>query len=299
MWLELQIFGFRALWSPYYLLFLIGLAILYFFITGPYRKKFNETDAPPTALQQMSFYCAIVLLYMVKGSPIDLLSHIMLTAHMIQMAIYYLIVPILIIKGIPAWIWKKVVDAPGIAPVIRLLTKPVISLLLFNGLFSIYHIPVVFDFAKSSQFAHTSISLVILVAAFIVWWPIVTPLKEFDTMKPMLKMLYIFANSVLITPACVLIIFAGEPLFATYSQSGEWVQALALCVPGDVLSGIAIPLSGPEMFSPLSTMVDQQLGGIIMKVVQEITYGVLLGRVIFQWFKQDGQTIDPLPAESN
>lgn len=131
MWLELQIFGFRALWSPYYFLFLIGLALLYFFITGPYRKKLGGTDAP-TPLQQMSFYGAIVLLYAVKGSPIDLLSHIMLTAHMIQMAIYYLIVPILIIKGIPAWIWRKVVGAPGIAPVIRFLTKPVISLLLLD-----------------------------------------------------------------------------------------------------------------------------------------------------------------------
>ncbi|GAA0444286.1 cytochrome c oxidase assembly factor CtaG [Virgibacillus salarius] len=296
MWLELQIFGFRALWSPYFLLFVIGLGVAYFLVTGPYRHKFGGTDKP-TSKQQVMFYIAIFLLYVVKGAPIDLLSHIMLTAHMVQMAIYYLVFPILVIKGIPTWIWKKVIGAPIIKPLFNLLTKPLISLLLFNALFSIYHIPVIFDFAKSNPIAHTTISLVILAAAFIVWWPILSPIKEMDTMRPLVKIGYIFANGVLITPACVLIIFADHPLFAAYSQDGAWLQALALCVPGEVLEGISFSISGPEMFSPMSTVEDQQLGGIIMKIMQEITYGILLGRIFFKWFNQESLRVDPIPAD--
>lgn len=295
MWLELQVFGFRALWSPYFLIYLLILGLLYFLITGPYHQKFGG-DEKPTGKQQIFFYSALFLLYAVKGAPIDLLSHIMLTAHMIQMAIYYLIFPIFIIKGIPVWIWKKVVYAPVIKPIVKLLTKPLISLLLFNTLFSLYHIPAIFDFSKSSPIAHTSISLVILVAAFIVWWPILAPLKEFDTMKPLLKIGYIVANGVLITPACVLIIFSDVPLFAAYSQEGAWIQAMALCVPGDILEGLTFPISGPELFSPMSTLEDQQLGGIIMKIMQEIVYGILLGRVFFKWFNKESRSIDPLPA---
>ncbi|WP_373895909.1 cytochrome c oxidase assembly factor CtaG [Virgibacillus natechei] len=298
MWLELQIFGFRALWSPYFLTYVLILALLYFLITGPYRHKFGGEERPSVG-QQISLYLGLFLLYVVKGAPIDLLSHIMLTAHMIQMAIYYLVFPILIIKGIPAWIWRKVVRAPVIKPMIKILTKPIVSLLLFNTLFSLYHIPAVFDFSKSSLIAHSSISVIILIAAFIVWLPVLSPLKEFDTMSPLLKMGYILANGVLITPACALIIFADHPLFAAYSQGGAWMQALALCVPGDVLQGLAVPLSGPEMFSSLSTMNDQQLGGIIMKIVQEITYGILLGIVFFKWVNKESKEIDPLPAELN
>ncbi|MEF2291655.1 cytochrome c oxidase assembly factor CtaG [Virgibacillus dokdonensis] len=296
MWLELQIFGFRALWSPYFLLFVIGLGIVYFLITGPYRHKFGG-DEKPSKLQQGMLLLALVLLYAVKGAPTDLLSHMMLTAHMIQMAVYYLIFPILVIKSIPVWIWKKVIHAPFIEPAFRLLTKPLISLLLFNGLFSLYHIPAVFDFAKSTQIAHTSISLIILVAAFIVWWPILSPIKEMDSMRPVLKIGYIFANGVLITPACVLIIFADVPLFSAYSQNGAWLQALALCVPGDVLDGLAVQISGPEMFSPMSTLEDQQLGGIIMKIMQEITYGFILARVFFKWFTDESLKVDPMPAD--
>ncbi|MBM7598713.1 putative membrane protein [Virgibacillus halotolerans] len=295
MWLELQIFGFRALWSPYFLAFVLILGLAYYLITGPYRHRFGG-DEKPTGKQQIYFYMALFLLYAIKGAPIDLLSHIMLTAHMIQMAIYYLIFPIFIIKGIPAWIWKKIVNIPIIKPALKLLTKPLISLLLFNSLFSLYHIPAVFDFSKSSPIAHTTISLVILVAAFIVWWPLMTPLKEFDTMKPLLKLGYIVANGVLITPACVLIIFAPDPLFAAYSQDGAWIQAMALCVPTDVLTGISGSISGPELFSPMSTVEDQQLGGIIMKIMQEIVYGILLGRVFFKWFNRESRSIDPLPS---
>lgn len=296
MWLELQIFGFRALWSPYFFLFCVVLGVFYYLVTGPYRHKFGG-DEKPNVKQHLSMYTALLLLYIVKGSPVDLLSHIMLTAHMTQMAIFLLLFPILVIKGTPLWIWKKILNMRVIGPVLKLLTKPLISLLLFNGLFSVYHIPVVFDFSKSAPVWHFVIHFVLVIAAFIVFMPILIPLKEINRMQPLMKIAYIFANGVLITPACALIIFADVPLYSAYLEDGAWIKALAICVPGDVLSGISFTLSGPEMFSPLSTMVDQQLGGVIMKVLQEIIYLTLLVRVFFNWFSTKSREIDPISAE--
>src|SRR5699024_5269766 len=278
----------------YFFLFVLGLGILYFLITGPYRKKFGGDVAKPTVAQQWFFYVALLLLYVVKGSPIDLLTHIMLSAHMAQMAIYYIVFPILILKGIPEWIWLKLINQPIVRPLFRLFTKPLISLLLFNGLFSLYHIPAVFDFSKSSQLAHSSISIIILIATFIILWPIVTPIRKHDTIPPLLKMAYIIGGTILITPACVLIIFADNPLFAAYGSGGAWIQALSLCVPTDVLDGIANELSGPEMFSPMSRMEDQQLGGIVMKIMQEIVYGIMIAEIFFKTFSKESKKIDPL-----
>ncbi|WP_085992500.1 cytochrome c oxidase assembly factor CtaG [Oceanobacillus senegalensis] len=294
MWLELQIFGFRALWSPFFFIFLLCIALSYYLITGPMRKKFTDNPSP-SAGQQFSFYLGIVLIYIAKGSPVDLLSHIMLTAHMTQMAVYLIITPILLIKGLPVWIWKKILYTPIIGKITLFLTKPVISLLLFNGLFSLYHIPVVFNFTKSSPVVHSVIHVILFLAAFIMWLPQLAPVKEVDRLKPLLKIGYIFSNSVLITPACVLIIFASDPLYAAYTQEGAWLTALSLCVPNTVLNGIAPALSGPEMFSPLSLMRDQQWGGIIMKVIQEIAYGSVLTSIIYKWFKDEGAKVDPLP----
>ncbi|MCT2538091.1 cytochrome c oxidase assembly factor CtaG [Aquibacillus koreensis] len=295
MWLELQIFGFRALWSPYYLLFVVGLGILYFLITVTFRHKFTDEKAPTTN-QFLFFYAGLALLYIVKGSPIDLLSHIMFTSHMVQMALYYLVFPIFIIKGLPEWLWRKVFYAPLLKHILAILTKPLIALVVFNGLFSIYHIPTVFDYAKENGLAHAVITTVILVTAFLMWWPIFTPIKEMERLSPLLKIGYIFANGVLITPACGLIIFSMDPIYATYSETGGWIQALALCVPGNVLSGLT--LTGPQMFSPLPIVEDQQLGGIMMKITQEIVYGIVLARIFFGWFNKESHKVDPIPTES-
>ncbi|HLR40671.1 MAG TPA: cytochrome c oxidase assembly factor CtaG [Virgibacillus sp.] len=294
MWLELQIFGFRALWSPYFMMFVVGLGVLYYLITGPYRHKFGGQDRP-SVKQQSFFYIGLLLLYIVKGAPIDLMAHIMLTAHMIQMAIFYFVFPILIIYGLPSWIWKKIINLPVIGQVLKLVTNPLISLILFCALFSFYHIPMIFDFAKSSQITHSTISSIILIAAFIMWLPVLEPIKEFKKMKPLVKLAYIAGNGLLITPACALIIFAEAPIYAAYSSSGAWIQSLSLCVPGNVLDGLAPSISGPEMFSPLSLLEDQQAGGIIMKIMQEIVLGIMLASVFFPWFNQGSLKIDPIP----
>ncbi|PWU68978.1 cytochrome c oxidase assembly factor CtaG [Gracilibacillus dipsosauri] len=290
MWQELQIFGFRALWSPYYLIF-IGVLIFAYFLL--FIKRREEKRA--TKNQIIYFHIGMLFLYIIKGSPIDLLSHIMFTAHMVQMALYYLFFPILIIKGIPKWAWERIFNVPVLRNILRLLTKPLIALIVFNGLFSFYHIPVIFDFAKADVFAHAFITVTILIAAFLMWWPVFTPIREMDTLSPILKIGYIVANGVLITPACALIIFAPNALYQTYGASGGWIQALALCVPANVLSGLE--LSGPEMFSPLKLVEDQQLGGILMKISQEIIYGIILARIFFPWFRSGADKIDPLPTE--
>lgn len=295
MWLDIQIFGFRALWSPYFLSYIIFLGLAYYLITGVFYKKLGG-DEKPSIKQQLYFYAGLVLLYAMKGSPVDLLSHIMLTAHMLQLAVFYLVFPIFILKGIPVWIWKKVIERPIIKPLFNLFSKPLIAILLFNLLFSVYHMPVIFDFSKSSQLAHSSINLIVLIAAFLMWWNIVSPFKKGDEMAPILKIGYIFANAALITPACALIIFSTTPLFGSYSANGAWMQAMSLCVPTDVLKGLAVDISGAEMFSPLSTMDDQQLGGIIMQTLSTIFYGTMIGRVFFAWFNKGSQEIDPLPV---
>lgn len=297
MWLDLQIFGFRALWSPYFIVFIFSLALLYYLITGPLRFNYG-IEEKPTIKQQLSFYGGLVLLYIVKGSPIDLLSHIMLTAHMIQMAIFFFIFPILILKGIPVWIWEKVVTARGFRHIFRFLTKPLIAVLLFSALLALYHVPAIFDFTKSSQIVHNSTSIIILFLAFTMYWPVMPPIKSHDKMHPLIKMAYLIFSSVVVTIACALIIFSESLLFNAYSADGMWIQAMSLCVPADVLDGLASTISGPEMFSPLTAKNDQQLGGIIMQMMQVTVYGFIVGRIFFTWFSQDKLKVDPLPEET-
>ncbi|MEI3606749.1 cytochrome c oxidase assembly factor CtaG [Pseudogracilibacillus sp. SE30717A] len=294
MWLDIQIFGFRALWSPYFLIFLVVLAGIYFIYTGPQRSRFGNVERP-TRNQQIFFYSGILLLYLVKGAPVDLLAHIMMSAHMIQMAILYMVIPIFIIRGLPTWSIERFIELPIIKPIIKFFTQPLIALAIFNSLFSMYHLPTIFDFSKQSQVAHISITIILFIFAIFMWWPIVTPLKSHDTLNPLIKMGYLLGSILIISIACALMIFATKSLYSAYSSEGAWLQAMSLCVPSDVLTGLSGELSGAEMFSPLSAQEDQQLGGIIMMFLQQIIYGFVLAWIFFGWFSKKNMSIDPMP----
>ncbi|MED3552323.1 cytochrome c oxidase assembly factor CtaG [Cytobacillus praedii] len=282
--MSISIFGFRALWSPIFLAVLVLTLVGYFLITMKYRQKFSRSE-PLTKGQAINFSLAIILLYIIKGSPIDLMGHLMFYAHMTQMAVLCLIIPQLFILGIPPWIWRTLQNKNFIKKVFFVLSNPVIALILFNGVFSIYHIPLIFDFVKTNMWLHAGYTSILFVLAIFFWWPLINRLEDQHTLSGLKKVGYIFAGGALLLPACGLIIFADVPLYATFSDPNAWAKALELCVPGTTLAGLT--LSGPEVFSSMSLIYDQQLGGIIMKIIQEIVYGFVLARVFFSWYKKE------------
>ncbi|WP_226681095.1 cytochrome c oxidase assembly factor CtaG [Sutcliffiella horikoshii] len=281
---NLDMFGFQALWSPFLLIFTILTITLYFYITGKGRHRFKDSEEISNK-QRVLFLISMILFYLVKGSPVDLLSHLMLSAHMTQMAILYLVIPPILLMGMPAWVLRKIINLPVVKPVFRFFSKPLIALFVFNVLFSLYHIPVVFDTIKVDMVYHTTYTSVMFLGAFIMWWPLVNPLPEEQRLSGIKKIGYIMADGMLLTPACALIIFADQPLYTTYSELTAWMAALALCVPAGTLSGL--DLGGPEMFNALPLIEDQQLGGVIMKIIQEIMYGSILAYVFFGWAKRE------------
>lgn len=287
--MSLDIFGFRALWSPSLFLILLAVLGVYFLVLTKYRTKFSNSE-PLTNKEAVYFSIGIILVYIVKGSPLDLMGHLMFYAHMIQMAVLYLITPIFFILGIPKWVWRSMLASKGIGSLFKFFTKPIVALILFNGLFSFYHIPLIFDTIKINFWLHEGYTSILFIVSIIMWWPLVNPLPEEQKLSGLKKVGYIFADGVLLTPACALIIFADTPMYATYSDPNAWGQALALCVSPTLLSGL--DLSGPEMFSSMSLVHDQQLGGVIMKIIQEIVYGYVLAMVFFSWYRKEQEETD-------
>ncbi|MDZ5470657.1 cytochrome c oxidase assembly factor CtaG [Bacillus sp. 31A1R] len=293
--LSLDIFGFKALWSPFFFLLLVAVLIGYFLLTVTYRNRFKHSE-PLTRKEAIIFTITILLLYIVKGSPLDLMGHITFYAHMTQMAILYLVIPPLLIVGIPQWVWRTVLSKPVIKRVFNFLTMPLIALILFNGVFSIYHIPDVFDVIKVDMWLHAIYTSLIFILAICMWWPLVNTLEEYQTLSGLKKVGYIFADGILLTPACALIIFADTPMYATFSDPRAWMQALELCVSPSMLA--TLDLSGPEMFNSMSLLHDQQLGGVLMKIIQEIVYGYVLAQIFFSWYRKEQRDSEKVDKEA-
>ncbi|MBB4824054.1 putative membrane protein [Sporosarcina luteola] len=293
--MPLSIFGFRALWSPYFLFFILAGIVLYFLLTKKWRHWF-EGNEQVTNREIIYFLFSMVLLYVVKGSPMDLLGHILFSVHMAQMAILLLIVAPFFIIGIPDFIWRKVLSVAIIDRVVRLFTKPIISLMLFTLMFSLYHYPMILDYVKLSLVLHAVFTITLFIAALFLWWPIVNTLESQPKLHGLKKIGYVILSAILITPACSLIIFVDVPVYETYYSGEAWLKAMALCVPPGTLSGLSI--SGPELFTNMPTLYDQQLGGIIMKVIQELIYVVVIGKIFIQWYRDEQMNADEITKKA-
>lgn len=282
--MSISVFGFQALWSPYFFVALVVVTIFYFLMTTTWRHKFKVSE-PLKKSEARNFVLAMIILYILKGSPIDLMGHITFTMHMTQMAFLLLLTPILLIKGIPLWVWQALLNNQAIHTFFNLFTKPLIAIFLFVGLFSFYHLPSVFDVVKLNTVLHAIYTTILFISAVLMYWPLLVEMDGRQGMKNINKLAYIAGNAVLITPACALIIFASTPLYATFSESESWVQAMALCVPTETLANL--DLSGPELFTDMDPVSDQQVGGVLMKIIQEIIFGVILFRIFSKWWNSE------------
>ena len=224
---QLEQFGFRALWSPYFLLFIVLIIGLFFYLAIKKRHLFDG-EKKLTSKQGYLFIFTLFLIYIIKGSPIDLLGHLSFTFHMVQMAFLYLLVPQLLIFSIPPWMWKKILSFSVIRRLFNFFTKPLIALVLFNGMFSFYHIPLIFDLVKTDIFYHAIYTVFLFIFAIFMWWPLINCV-EAKQMSGLKKVAYLFADSVLITPACALIILNNQPMYETFTNMQNWIQSLELC----------------------------------------------------------------------
>ncbi|OIJ10180.1 cytochrome c oxidase assembly factor CtaG [Anaerobacillus arseniciselenatis] len=283
-------FTFRTIWTPELIVVLLLFSSLYFAITGPLRYHFKDSEKVPTK-KKVYFHLGLIAVYFGFGGPLYVLGHLMISMHMFSMAIVYLIAPPLLLLGIPHWFlqtfWKfSIVRLP-----LKVLGKPLMGLILFNAMFSFYHLPFTFDRLMTNSGLHNIYQLGMLFAAFLMWWHIIPVFpKMAEQLTELKKIGYMFANGVLFTPACVLVIFASGPLYAMYTDVNTWSIAMGYCLP----AGSDIPyelFSGENALPPLSPQHDQQFGGAIMKVTQELVYGVAIGYTFKQWWKRERKPV--------
>ncbi|MCK0472667.1 cytochrome c oxidase assembly factor CtaG [Halalkalibacter sp. APA_J-10(15)] len=295
-------FGFRALWTPELIILLAIVGLLYMLLVTKWLGRFAGAK-PVRVRQKVYFFLGLFALYLGWGSPLYITGHLMISFHMLQMVFAYFIATPLFLLGLPKWFLEAIIrkaSNPFTVRIFRVIWSPIIALFLFNGLFSFYHVPLMFDSLMQAPVLHSVYEYALLFASFLMWWHMLAPLPVLTQLPHLKRIGYIFGNGLLITPACALIIFAGSAMYSTYTDPLVWANVMAYCLP----NGVSVPteiFAGPTSFSFLEARTDQQLAGVMMKVFQEIVYGIAIGFAFKQWLvkekQQDGKlTISDAPT---
>ena len=242
---------------------LIGLAALeaaYLLAVGPIRERYNLADEIDPR-RVATFTTGVLVILVALLSPIHELSDSYLfSAHMVQHVLLTLIAPPLLIIGSPDWIIRPLLRPDWAFRVARVLTHPVVAFASFNIIFSMWHIPGLYNLSVTNHGVHIVEHLVFMAAAVMMWWPLASNMPELPRLIYPLQIAYLFLLSIAQLILFAPITFSSKPLYEWYANA-------------------------PRIWD-VSALADQQVGGIIMKMGGGLIFLTLIVVLFFRWFSE-------------
>ncbi len=229
-------FPIESLWwewsfDPVFLIPLL-LAMLYFRGYVNYRRRggrvFPSWRPPLFALGVLVLAAALL-------SPIDKLADHSFIWHMAQHDLMTLIgVPLLllgapfipVVRGIPAGLRRAVFIPLAKNPLVRAaawkLTQPLVAVLLFELTLLFWHFPPLYDRALFNEGVHYAMHFSFIFTAILFWWNLINPHPFPSRLHILLRMLMLFASSVVNTALSSIITFAPATLYGYELLPGFW-----------------------------------------------------------------------------
>ena len=219
-----------------------------------------------TVREVIAFGSGIFLLVVALISPLDSLSEYLFSAHMLQHMLLLYIVPPLLLVGMPAWLLRPALRYRGVKRSLEILTGPVPAIILFNAVLVVWHMPGAWDDALLNPTVHALEHVCMLGAGLVAWWPIFSPLPEVPRMSYPGQMLYLFIQSLVPAIVGAFMTFSSIVIYPVYAET-------------------------PKLWG-LTPLVDQQIAGLLMKMLGTLFLWVLVTIRFFQWFNREEHEVE-------
>jgi putative membrane protein len=228
-----------------------------------YVIQVHRAAVSPNPWSLAAFGAGAFLVWIALDWPIGPLgAGYLVSVHTISYVLLSLLAPPLLLIGWPRELLLRASRAPWLGPVLRAAARPLVALGVFNALLFVTHVPDVVDSLLRSQFGAFLVDLAWLGGGLMLWWAPIAPAPEIGRMTRPLKMAYFFAATVLPTVPAAFLTFADFPAYSVYELA-------------------------PRV-TTLSAHSDQQLAGLIMKVIGDLPLWFAFGVVFFRWAKDSG-----------
>ena len=227
---------------------------------------------PRPSARALTWLAGVGLIFLSLASPLDeLADHYLFSVHMAKHILFVLVVPALLLIGLPADPVERAMRYRPIARLERLLRRPAVAWLAGIGAMAFWHVPAVFNAALASQPLHIVEHLSLLVAGTIYWWPVLSPLPS-SRLNPVPQAAgYLFSSCLACTSIGILITFAPKLLYPEYVN------------PSDTF-GILRTIRDNW---GISAAMDQQIGGLLMWVPGCFIYLTAVMAMFARWYGQE------------
>lgn len=253
-----SLYSWYELWNPVLLMLLILLTWLY-------KKAIRSVRKNVTKRHLFCYFACIGLLYIVKGSPIRIIGKdFLFTAHVLELAVMYFGVIPLFVLSLPTPLLQKLFWGYRLRKGMQLFAHPWMAALIFNGLLTFYLLPVFFNEIHRHSILSWILQFLLAVAALLMWWTIITPVKSVGSYSYFVRVAYVFLNSLLLMPLGIFLILSMSHAHYMVYDPAQY-----------------------QLFSNINGIVDQQLAGATLKFLQLLGYGTALFFLIVRWGKEE------------
>lgn len=249
-------FHFSTLWNGGIFIF-IGFILIIYFLLLPQEKKHP-------IWKQILFVIGMLAVFAALGSPINVIARIKFSTHIIQLVLLLLVAPPLLILGFKNEIVERAREINILNRFLNILTQPILSFILFFAIFYIYHIPAIFNFARLDLYINYFFMFALLIAAILLWLPIIYANK----LQAKQSVLYIALTILLLIPSSLVLFFYDSSLYLVYSDVDLFLQSLEACIPN--LDGIPPEIAASLL--PFDPVQEQVHGGILLFISQSIIF---------------------------
>jgi len=173
-----------------------------------------------------------------------------------QLLLVFVVCPALLV-GLAPWMLKPLVSSPLIRRSWALLTRPGIAFFIFAAVFTLIHIPSICNQVCQVHPFYHSVRIGLFLAGLLLWWPLLSPMPEFPRLSQPMQGLYLLGLMLVMAAVGAPVTFAETILYHFYSGGTH-----------------------PLGMSPLQ---DQELGGLLMWVVQGAILTVAATIIFVRW----------------
>ena len=227
------------------------------------RRRRRSTGSRGASARKVTlFSLGVAVLWLGADWPLhDLAERYLYSMHMVQHLLFTLVAPPLLIAGLPDWLLREILRPRAVSHVVRFLTRPVVALIVFNGVLLFSHWPAVVDASVRSEPLHFGLHVLIVASAFVMWWPVMSPLPEMPALPAPGQMLYLFLQSLAPTVPASFLTFGSTPLYPVYA-------------------------SFPRIWG-IDALTDQLIAGLTMKLAGGLILWGFIAAIFFRWFAQE------------
>lgn len=218
------------------------------------------------------WFCGVLLIAAALLSPADeLADRYLFSVHMAKHIVLVLIVPALLLLGLPAEPVEQALKHKMIRSVQHILRNPAVAWPAGVGAMAIWHIPTLFNAALAHEGLHVFEHLSLLVGGTIYWWPVLSPVPRLRLKPVPQAAAYLFTSCLACTSIGVLITFAPVLLYPAYASPTD---------PFAILPVIRTQWG-------VSPAMDQQIGGLLMWVPACFVYLSAIMAMFARWYAEE------------